>query len=222
MSAERAYVHADVYDELVAELQQALDREVLGASFTDAATIGTLTSARQLETVQRHVDDAVSKGATVVYGGKARPELGPFFFEPTILEGVAEDMECYAAETFGPPVLSLYKVNSDEEAIARANDTSYGLAASVWSGSERHAWNVAAGWKPAWSISTKASRRPTAPSPRRAAASRNPASATATARPAYACGPTSGRSPRNVSTRSRPRRSCRPSASARSLRRACM
>ncbi|WP_347306825.1 succinic semialdehyde dehydrogenase [Corynebacterium sp. SA-MJD20WY100] len=142
MSAERAYIHADVYDELLAELKQALDREVLGASFTDAATIGTLTSAGQLETVQRHVDDAVSKGATVVYGGKARPELGPFFFEPTVLEGVTEDMECYAAETFGP-VLSLYKVNSDEEAIARANDTSYGLAASVWSGSERHAWNVA-------------------------------------------------------------------------------
>ncbi|WP_293773480.1 succinic semialdehyde dehydrogenase [uncultured Corynebacterium sp.] len=142
MSAERAYVHADVYDAYVRELIAAIGRERLGAAFDDSATIGSLTSAKQLDAVRAHVDDAVAHGATVLTGGRHRPDLGPYFFEPTVLTGVTSAMACYAAETFGP-VLSIYKVHSDEEAIALANDTSYGLAASVWSGNARHAWAVA-------------------------------------------------------------------------------
>lgn len=142
MSAERAYVHESIAEGFLKELTMALDQQVLGAAFSDAATIGSLTSQRQLDTVVAHVEDAVSKGATVVYGGKARPDLGPFFYEPTVLTGVTPEMDLYAAETFGP-VLAVYPVHSDAEAIQRANDTNYGLSASVWSGNSRRAWKVA-------------------------------------------------------------------------------
>ncbi len=84
----------------------------------------------------------MSKGATVVYGGKARPDLGPYFYEPTVLTGVTPEMDLYATETFGP-VLAVYAVSSDAEAIQLANDTTYGLSASVWSGNSRRAWKVA-------------------------------------------------------------------------------
>ncbi|MBB5076314.1 aldehyde dehydrogenase family protein [Nonomuraea endophytica] len=88
--------------------------------------------ASQLATVTAHVDDAVAKGATVLAGGKARPDLGPLFYEPTILLDVTPDMTLHAHETFGP-VVSVYSFHDVEEAIARANATPYGLNASVWS-----------------------------------------------------------------------------------------
>jgi succinate-semialdehyde dehydrogenase/glutarate-semialdehyde dehydrogenase len=93
--------------------------------------MGSLTSPSQLDTVSRHVDDAVKKGAKVLAGGKARPEIGPLFFEPTVLAGVTDEMICHGDETFGP-VVSLYPFVDLEEAIARANETRYGLNASVW------------------------------------------------------------------------------------------
>lgn len=142
MSAERAYVHESIFEEFLAELKNALEEHVLGAAFSDAATIGSLTSQRQLDTVVAHVEDAVSKGATVLYGGQARPDLGPFFYEPTVLTGVNPEMDLYATETFGP-VLAVYPISSDAEAIQLANDTTYGLSASVWSGNSRRAWKVA-------------------------------------------------------------------------------
>ncbi|OFL97801.1 succinic semialdehyde dehydrogenase [Corynebacterium sp. HMSC071F07] len=142
MSAERAYVHTDIYKDFLVALKKALDKQTLGAAFSDAATIGSLTSQKQLDSVQAHVRDAVDKGATIVYGGKHRPELGPFFFEPTVLTGVTQEMELFANETFGP-VLAVYEVDSDAAAIHAANDTNYGLCASVWSGSPRHGWEVA-------------------------------------------------------------------------------
>lgn len=83
-------------------------------------------------------DDAVAKGARVLAGGRERPDLGPLFFEPTVLEGVTEDMEVARAETFGP-VVSLYRVRDAAEAVARANDSEYGLNAAVWSTSRRGA-----------------------------------------------------------------------------------
>jgi succinate-semialdehyde dehydrogenase/glutarate-semialdehyde dehydrogenase len=84
-----------------------------------------------LDTVTAHVDDAVTKGETVLAGGTARPDLGPLFYAPTILTDVTPDMTLYAHETFGP-VVSLYPFGNVDEAIARANDTPYGLNASVW------------------------------------------------------------------------------------------
>jgi succinate-semialdehyde dehydrogenase / glutarate-semialdehyde dehydrogenase len=93
--------------------------------------MGTLISQDQLDTVQAHVDDAVAKGARVLTGGRARPDLGPYFFEPTILEGVTPDMTCFGNETFGP-VISLYRFHDEADAIARANAGEYGLNASIY------------------------------------------------------------------------------------------
>ena len=83
--------------------------------------MGSLISQEQLDTVTAHVEDAVAKGARVLAGGRARPDLGPYFYEPTVLEGVTPDMTCFGDETFGP-VVSLYRFHDEADAIARAND----------------------------------------------------------------------------------------------------
>jgi succinate-semialdehyde dehydrogenase / glutarate-semialdehyde dehydrogenase len=105
--------------------------------------VGSLTSGRQLATVTRHVEDARAKGATVLAGGRPRPDIGPFVYEPTVLTGVTPDMLAHRQETFGP-VVSVYRIESDDEAVARANDSEYGLNASIWSTDTRHARAVAA------------------------------------------------------------------------------
>ena len=81
--------------------------------------------------VASHVADAVEKGATVVCGGRERPDLGPAFYEPTILEDVTPEMLAGSCETFGP-VVALHRYSSVDEAVRLANDTAYGLNASVW------------------------------------------------------------------------------------------
>ncbi len=93
--------------------------------------MGSLASADQLKKVSGHVDDAVGKGAEVLAGGKARPDLGPYFYEPTLLAGVNDGMELCHAETFGP-VAAVYRCSSTDEMIALANDSEYGLNASIW------------------------------------------------------------------------------------------
>ena len=104
--------------------------------------MGTLTSAEQLRRVSGHVADAVEHGATVQAGGRPRPDLGPFFYEPTILTGVTPGMLCFADETFGP-VVAVYVVDTEQEAILAANNSEYGLNASVLSGSARRGLRVA-------------------------------------------------------------------------------
>ncbi len=83
--------------------------------------------------MREHVDDAVAKGARVVAGGKHRPDIGELFYEPTVLTGVTPDMALYREETFGP-VVAVYPVVSDDEAVTQVNDTEYGLNASVYCG----------------------------------------------------------------------------------------
>jgi succinate-semialdehyde dehydrogenase / glutarate-semialdehyde dehydrogenase len=129
---ERIYVHESRYDEFVARLARATGEVTLGAAYDFTFEMGSLTSAEQLATTVAHVADAVAKGARVVAGGHARRDLGPFFHEPTVLTGVLPTMTAYAEETFGP-VVAVYPVAGDEEAIACANDTNYGLSASIWS-----------------------------------------------------------------------------------------
>lgn len=140
ISIERAYVHASVYDEFVAKLIAATTSLRLGPGRCWDHDIGSLASAKQLATVNEHVADAVAKGATVLTGGRPRPDLGPYFYEPTVLTDVGEGMTVFREETFGP-VLSLYRVESEAEAMAAANDSRYGLNASVWS--TRRGWEVA-------------------------------------------------------------------------------
>ena len=114
----------------------------IGPAYDFSTQMGTLTSTEQLETTAAHVDDAVAKGATVLAGGAARPDLGPYFFEPTVLADVTPEMTCFAEETFGP-LVSIYRFRTDDEAVALANDTRYGLNASVWSRSAARGREVA-------------------------------------------------------------------------------
>ncbi|MBW1596964.1 succinic semialdehyde dehydrogenase [Streptomyces sp. JJ38] len=143
ISIERLYVHASVADSFVEKFVARTRAMRLGASLSFGADMGSLVSEAQLGTVSRHVDEAVAKGATVLAGGTARPDIGPLFYEPTILEGVQEPMSVCTEETFGP-VVSIYRYSDPDEAVAQANATPYGLNSSVWSRSARSAWDVAA------------------------------------------------------------------------------
>ena len=143
VSIERIYVDASIADEFTARFVERVRALRLGPALDYSVDVGSLTTEKQLATVSAHVGDAVDKGATVLAGGRARPELGPLFFEPTVLSGVRPGMIAYAEETFGP-VVSLYRVSSTDEAVERANDTRYGLNASVYSRSTRRAREVAA------------------------------------------------------------------------------
>lgn len=142
VSIERIYVLESVASEFLVAFAEATARIVLGSGLNYGADVGSLTSQDQLDRVSGHVQDAVDKGAIVVVGGRARPDLGPLFYEPTILANVTPDMECFAGETFGP-VVAVHIVRSLEEAIAAANDSEYGLNASVLSGSTKRAAAVA-------------------------------------------------------------------------------
>ncbi|MDT5089839.1 MAG: succinate-semialdehyde dehydrogenase / glutarate-semialdehyde dehydrogenase, partial [Mycobacterium sp.] len=131
ISIERIYVVKPLWDEFVREFVRATKALKLSGGLDYSADMGSLISEKQLKTVTEHVEDAKAKGATVLAGGRARPDLGPYFYEPTILTGVREGTTAYADETFGP-VVSLYPVETEQEAIAKANDSSYGLNFAVW------------------------------------------------------------------------------------------
>jgi succinate-semialdehyde dehydrogenase / glutarate-semialdehyde dehydrogenase len=128
---ERIYALESVFQPFVEAFVERTKALRLGAGYEMSVDMGSLTSQRQLDLTTRHVADAQQGGATVLTGGQPRPDLGPFFFEPTILIDVTPDMEVYGEETFGP-VVAVYPVASDEEAIRRANEGRYGLSASVW------------------------------------------------------------------------------------------
>ncbi|MFF4083523.1 succinic semialdehyde dehydrogenase [Streptomyces sp. NPDC001777] len=142
VSIERLYVADEIHDAFVTAFVERARAMRLGATYDFSADMGSLTTPSQLETVSSHVDDAVSKGATVLAGGKARPDLGPLFYEPTILAGVTPQMTLFDHETFGP-VVSIYRYGSVDEAVAMANATPYGLNASVWGRNGAEARKVA-------------------------------------------------------------------------------
>ena len=131
ISIERLYVHESIADAFLERFAARARSMRLGKSLAYGADMGSLVGERQLETVTRHVEEAVEKGAKVVAGGVARPDIGPYFFEPTILDGVTEPMAVCTEETFGP-VVSLYRFKTEDEAIEQANSTAYGLNSSVW------------------------------------------------------------------------------------------
>ena len=160
ISIERIYVEESIAPEFTRMFGERVRNMKLGAGYDFGIEMGSLVSEAQVKAVSSHVDDAVVKGATVVAGGKARPDLGPLFYEPTVLTGVPEDAECYRDETFGP-LVSIYPVADVDEAIERANDTEYGLNASVWAGTKAEGEAIAArihagtvnvdeGYAPAW------------------------------------------------------------------------
>jgi succinate-semialdehyde dehydrogenase/glutarate-semialdehyde dehydrogenase len=131
VSMERLFVADQVYDKFVSRFVERTKAQRLGPGLEWGTDIGSLISQQQLDAVVAHVDDAVAKGARVLAGGRPRPDLGPYFYEPTILEGVDPDMRCFGEETFGP-VVSIYRFHDEADAIARANAGEYGLNASVY------------------------------------------------------------------------------------------
>jgi len=131
MSIERLYVHENIYDRFVPAFVERVGKLRLGVGIDFSAEVGSLISQEQLEKVSAHVADALAHGATALTGGRHRPDLGPYVFEPTVLENVSEEMLLCRGETFGP-VVAVYRFSDDEEALRLANDTSYGLNASVW------------------------------------------------------------------------------------------
>ena len=114
----------------------------LGAAYDFGPEMGSLISVDHKDRVASHVEDARAKGATVLTGGRARPDLGPAFYEPTVLTGVTKEMLAGSCETFGP-VVALHPYRTLSEAIHLANDTDYGLNASVWGSDLKRAAEVA-------------------------------------------------------------------------------
>lgn len=133
ISMERLYVQSGIYDEFKRRLVAHAERMKLGPDLEYNADMGSLVSADQLQKVREHVEDATRKGAKILTGGQPRPDLGPHFYEPTILEDVTDGMELWAEETFGP-VAALYKFGSIDEVVRKANDSAYGLNFSLWTG----------------------------------------------------------------------------------------
>ncbi|WP_020658650.1 succinic semialdehyde dehydrogenase [Amycolatopsis benzoatilytica] len=143
MHIERIYLPDSRYNEFKEAFVAKAKALDVRASYDFGPEMGSLVSVDHMKRVKSHVDDAVAKGATVLCGGTARPDLGPAFFEPTILEGVTKDMLCGVTETFGP-VVALHRYRTVDDAVELANDTDYGLNASVWGRDLRAAGAVAA------------------------------------------------------------------------------
>jgi acyl-CoA reductase-like NAD-dependent aldehyde dehydrogenase len=132
ISIERCYVEAPVYDEFVAKVTEkarSLRQGVPGGP--GSVDVGAVTFPPQIDLIESHVNDAVAKGARAVVGGHRGQGPGDFF-EPTVLLDVTPDMTCMRDETFGP-TLPIMKVANEEDAVRQANDSPYGLAASVFS-----------------------------------------------------------------------------------------
>ena len=132
-SVERCYVHESIAEAFIAEVVTETKRlrQSIGADPT--ADVGSMTSERQLLAVQRHVDEALDKGATALTGGDRVANSAALFFAPTVLTNVNHEMDVMRDETFGP-VLPIMTFKTDEEAVRLANDSVYGLTASVWTG----------------------------------------------------------------------------------------
>ena len=130
LSVERVYVEEPIYDRFVKLVEEKIRKVKQGPS-REMVDIGSMTFPPQLDKVERHVSDAVAKGAKVLAGGRRNPNLPGLFYEPTLLVNVTHDMEVMRDETFGP-VIPIMKVRDEEEAIRLANDSPYGLGASIF------------------------------------------------------------------------------------------
>jgi succinate-semialdehyde dehydrogenase/glutarate-semialdehyde dehydrogenase len=131
ISIERLLVDEAIAEPFLERLLDRVRRMRLGAGLSYDYDMGSLISQEQLDTVQEHVEDAVAKGAEVLAGGHARPDIGPYFFEPTVLRGARDGMTLFADETFGP-VVAVSTFSTEEEAITRANASEFGLNFSLW------------------------------------------------------------------------------------------
>ena len=142
LATERIYVEEPLYEDFLDAVVTATTELTLGAPFEYTTDVGSLIDGEQLDRVETHVADAVESGATVHVGGTARPDKGPYFYEPTILTDVPDDSLAACEETFGP-VVTVEPVESGASAVEAANSSAYGLHASVWSSESDRAKDIA-------------------------------------------------------------------------------
>ena len=133
IATERVYVDESQFGAFCDRLEARVSDLELGTAFDFSPDLGSMVNEPQLEKVERHVEEAIEAGATLLTGGKRRPDVGPLFYEPTVLTDVPPDAAVATEETFGP-VLTVAPVADDDEAVEQANDTQYGLHGSVWTG----------------------------------------------------------------------------------------
>ncbi|MDP7864072.1 NAD-dependent succinate-semialdehyde dehydrogenase [Acinetobacter baumannii] len=138
--ANRIYVQDGIYDVLAERLVEAVSKLKVGDGRQEGSTQGPLIDEDAIAKVQSHIADATEKGATVRIGGQ-RSALGGTFFEPTVLTGVTQDMKVSKEETFGP-LAPLFRFKTEDEAVAMANDTEFGLAAYLFTQSTARQWRV--------------------------------------------------------------------------------
>ncbi|MDZ4671186.1 MAG: succinic semialdehyde dehydrogenase [Phototrophicales bacterium] len=131
ISTERVYVAEKIYDEYVGRVVDYAKSLTMGAGDGLDVHMGSMTTERELLRTEAHIQDALNKGAELVFGGKRRPELGPLFIEPAVLIHVDHSMMVMKDETFGP-IVPIMKVSNEQEAIRLANDSEYGLSASIY------------------------------------------------------------------------------------------
>ncbi|MFW6745220.1 NAD-dependent succinate-semialdehyde dehydrogenase [Acinetobacter pittii] len=138
--ANRIYVQDGIYDALAERLVEAVSKLKVGDGRQEGSTQGPLIDEDAIAKVQSHIADATEKGAIVRIGGQ-RSALGGTFFEPTVLTGVTQDMKVSKEETFGP-LAPLFRFKTEDEAVAMANDTEFGLAAYLFTQSTARQWRV--------------------------------------------------------------------------------
>ena len=131
LSVERLFVEASVAERFTRLCVEKTQKLKLGPGSDSGSEIGPLIRPQIVQRMGELIADAVERGAKVLCGGRPRPDLGPNFFEPTVLTGVDSTMQLFGDETFGP-ILAIQAVADDEEAIRQANDTQFALAASLW------------------------------------------------------------------------------------------
>jgi succinate-semialdehyde dehydrogenase/glutarate-semialdehyde dehydrogenase len=138
LSVERCYVQRSVYDKFLDLCRQKVEKLRVGKGLGSEVEMGPLINERQLRTVEDQVNDAVARGARLLAGGRRMTELGPNFYAPTLVADVTHEMRIMREETFGP-ALPVAAFDTDDEAVALANDSEFGLAASVWTGNRKRA-----------------------------------------------------------------------------------
>ncbi|KAF4948817.1 hypothetical protein FGADI_9374 [Fusarium gaditjirri] len=139
--ANRVYVQSGVYDKFAEMMLEATSKLRVGHGADSSSTMGPLTTSRGVDKVKKHVQDAVSKGGKILCGGKQPENMKGYFFEPTIISGMTSDMLTTQEEIFGP-ILGLYKFETEEEVVQKANDTSMGLASYFFTRDVSRTWRL--------------------------------------------------------------------------------